>query len=669
MKKIKLVILLIILNNGISYSQNTFYDAVKLKSIFLVGDDLLRNGDTILISLPDVNEVYSTLKKYVGVTSNSKDSIQKAFETNPFLGFDKQASFGAFGGSGSNPLSSIAGLDVTKFANAIADIMIERAKQELTLAFFNRFKKFSKKYPEFKILFPKTTDNLSNLFTYTYPQMLPALRKGFFEDLEKITYHLDDVLELPKYRHLLNNFPQVSLAIRSIRLIHELESKTSTAADIIKKLAAFKEWNKNGNADFKNMGNTLKFASIFSEGLRYKDTSRIWVSTDEIKELITNDTLAKIYMGLMYQEIKRDDIKFYFNPQNLADTTNLTDIIWQNKDNILLFQNKIAEFINLTDKVMDSYTEIKTKKSDKQKITNEDIYNYINVSIDVIDYAFSIVKILNENLVTDQYLNLAKKSNSLYKDIYGQQYTQAVNDAIDILMAVHDLTEANTSTVTIRRTGIALDKKQALDTLINFVKKVKPYALFMANMVEAKDEAAVKAALENVILPVGSSSIKKNTLCNVSVQTYLGAYFSATNGSSSSVGAWSDKFGVTAPIGVSFTPGFLSWKKAGSLSLFGALFDLGAIVDYKLKQDSATGPISKDYKVKLGNIFSPGIYAVYGFPWDLPLSLGFGAQYGPGLSKIDGQGKTVVGNPAWRCNFFLAVDLTFFTLTNKTKDK
>lgn len=669
MKKIKLVILLVILNIGICYSQNAFYDAIKLKSKFLLGDDLLRNGDTILISLPDVNEVYSILKKYVGVTSNSKDSIQKAFEGNPFLGFDKQASFGAFNGGGSNPLSSIAGLDVTKFANAIADLMIERAKQELTLAFFNRFKKFSKKYPEFKILFPKTTDNLSNLFTYTYPQMLPALRKGFFEDLEKITYHLDDVLELPKYRHLLNNFPQVSLAIRSIRLIHELESKTSTAADIIKKLAAFKEWNKKGNADFKNMGNTLKFASIFSEGLRYKDSSRIWVSTEEIKELTTNDTLAKIYMGLIYQEIKRDSIKFYFNPKNLDDTTNLTEIIWQNKDNILLFQNKISEFINLTDKVMDSYAEIKTKKSDRQKITNDDIYNYINVSIDVIDYAFSIVKIFNENLVTDQYLNLAKKSNSLYMDIYGQQYTQAVNDAIEILIAVHDLTEANTNEATVGRTGIALDKKPALDTLINFVKKVKPYALFMANMVEAKDEAAVKAALENVILPVGSSSIKKNTLCNVSVQTYLGAYLSTTNGSSSSVGAWSDKFGVTAPIGISFTPGFLSWKKAGSVSLFGALFDLGAIVDYKLKQDSASGPVSKDYKVKLGNIFSPGVYAVYGFPWDLPLSLGFGAQYGPGLSKIDGLGKTVIGNPAWRCNFFLAVDLTFFTLTNKTKDK
>jgi hypothetical protein len=52
-------------------------------------------------------------------------------------------------------------------------------------------------------------------------------------------------------------------------------------------------------------------------------------------------------------------------------------------------------------------------------------------------------------------------------------------------------------------------------------------------------------------------------------------------------GAWSDKFGVIAPIGISWTPGFFSWKRAGSLkSLFASLFDLGAIVDYKLKKDS-----------------------------------------------------------------------------------
>jgi hypothetical protein len=50
------------------------------------------------------------------------------------------------------------------------------------------------------------------------------------------------------------------------------------------------------------------------------------------------------------------------------------------------------------------------------------------------------------------------------------------------------------------------------------------------------------------------------------------------------------------------------------------------------------------------------------FPYNLPLSLGVGAQYGPGLSKIEAGDNTVVTNPSWRWNIFLAVDIPFFTL-------
>ena len=656
-RKLLLSVLILLLSHQFSMAQTPYYDALSLKNL-IVGGKWPQSAK---------NSVAKILANYCRV-----DEIEQVFFTeNPFIRnfavtiIDHS---GLMGGKNIvTPFNSIGGLDVTKYANAIADLMIERAKQELTIAFFDRFKKFAEDNKEFQILFPKTTDNLSNLLTYKYPQMLPALRKGFFEDLEKITYNLDDVLELPRYRYLLKNFPQVSLAIRSIRLIHELETKNSTAADVIKKFAAFKEWDSAGNAAFKNMGSTIKFASIFSEGLRNKDSTKIWVSNEDIQDLIIDEDFTNIYIGLIYQQVKNEKINFYLNPEDLTVTEELADMIARQKDNILLFQNKISEFINLSDKVMESYKEIRKKKSEQVKITNDDIFNYINVSIDIMDYAFSIIKIINEKLVTDKYLTIVKKSNALYKEINSNQYTQAVSDAIDILTEVYELTKGNKKVPTIARVGDELDKIPALNTLITFIEKVKPYALFMANMVEAKDEKEIKAALENVILPVGSSSIKKNSLGNVSVQTYLGAYLSASNGTTSSGSSWSDKFGVAAPIGISWTPSFFSWKKAGSLSLFGSLFDLGAIVDYKLKKDSASGPLSKDYKIKLGQIFSPGVYAVYGFAWNLPLAFGFGVQYGPGLSKIEKAGNTVIGNPSVRWNLFLAVDMPFFNLVNKPK--
>jgi hypothetical protein len=186
----------------------------------------------------------------------------------------------------------------------------------------------------------------------------------------------------------------------------------------------------------------------------------------------------------------------------------------------------------------------------------------------------------------------------------------------------------------------------------------------------------VEAALENAILPVGSSAIKKNTHNNISIQSYLGAYWNTANANSAIQHAWSDRFGVTAPIGISWTPGFGSWRKRGSLSLFAEVFDIGAIVDYKLKTDSVVSSggttvpaTSKTYSIQLGQIFSPGAYVVYGFFANLPLSLGFGGQYGPGLSKVTGDGGTVTANPSWRWNIFLAVDLPFFNILNDNRQK
>ena len=626
-----------------------------------------------------LKEKYNSITKKIAIDDNAYDAIKDLFKgddkdsviaklnRNPFLEnmIVKQSGAGA-GNIFAFITSKIGGLDVTKYANAIADIMIERAKQELTIAFFNRFKTFSANNPEFQILFPKTTDNLSNLLTYTYPQMLPALRNGFFEDIKGITYHLDDVLELPRYQKLLENFPEVRVAIKSVNLVHQLESKSSNAADIISNFASFKEWDDiNTSTDytksFKNFGASVKLGKIFSESLREPDKSkdRIWITMDAVESMLQDEIFFRIYMGLIYQECKTGEIKFYFNNSTLdfAD-----DVLAKQKNNLLIFQAKITEFITLGNRVSETLAAIKSK----QTTSNEDIYDYINVSIDVIEYAQSIAKIFDRQLISDDYLVIAKNANSLYKEIYSEEYTQAVNDAIDMLSHLHYLIKNNGNS----------RNKDSLGHLLTFVEKVKPYALFMANMVEAKSEDQAKAALENVILPVGSSTVKKNVTGwgNFSVQSYLGAYWNTSSAASNSFGTWTDKFGVIAPIGVSWTPGFLSLQEKGCFSLFISAFDLGAIVDYKLKKDSTVANdgskeevIAKDYHIQLGQILSPGAYIVYGFPWNLPLSLGFGAQYGPGLSEIDAGSNTVLTNPSVRWNAFLAVDIPLFNIKNHMK--
>lgn len=661
MKKrtIALILLLVSIVTTKSIAQYVYYDAIALRKLIDPNTGKWKESDKSIIA--------DTLSHYCA----KSDVASVFFNNNPFIK-DFASDFASRSGL-SGPLNkiNIAGvenLDVTNIANGVASLMIERAKQELTIAFFNRFSNFVKNNPEFQILFPKTTDNLTNLLSYTYPQMMPVLRSGFFDDLKQLTYNLEGVLELPRYQKLFANFPEIRIAIRTLRILHEIEAGTLTAADAINSFANFQEWtDPNATSALKNIGSTVKIASIFSQSLRSKDDGKIWVSSTEIKNLINDNIATTIFLGLLYQQFKNAGIKYFFS-NSPANGSDFADIFASQKNNLLLIQNRISQFISVAEEVNTAYDNIHSKNLDGEKNTDSDYYNYVNVSIDVIDYSFSIVKIFDDRLSDDQYLSIARKSNNLYKDIYSKQYTQAVNDAIDVLTQVHDLIDKNSTTIP--------DKDDILNKLLTFVNKVKPYALFMANIAEAKTSDDVKAALENVILPVGSSSIKKNTEFNVSIQSYLGAFGKTSKSNGSINGTWSDAFGVTAPIGISITPGFLSWQKCGSVSVFVPLFDIGAIVDYQLKMDSAvnnsgtnSNVIAKNYSIKLGQIVSPGAYLVYGFGANLPLSLGFGAQYGPGLSKIDGGGNPVIGNPSWRWNFFLAVDLPFFNIVNKSKTK
>jgi hypothetical protein len=406
----------------------------------------------------------------------------------------------------------------------------------------------------------------------------------------------------------------------------------------------------------------------------------MWISSKEVKKLVNDAVFAKIYLGLLYQQVANKNLLYYLDHKNPKTSTPLKDLFSKQKDNILLMQNKISQFISLAERANNAYTTIKEKNTNGGKNTNEDYFNYISASIDIVEYSFSVAKLFDDNFTTDNYITIAKKSNSLYKDIYTGQYTLAVTDAMDILKNIDTLIhKKDTSLIAGSSVDDALPAKKAMDNFSTFVDKLEPYAIFMGNLIEAKDEKEVKAALENVVLPVGSSTIKKNTVGwwgNISVQSYLGAYYSFHSGNSSIQSAWTDKFGVAAPIGISWTPGCLSWRRGGSLSAFVSLFDLGAIVDYKLKKDSTITDngskeqvVSKDYEIQLGQILSPGGYLVYGFPWNLPLSLGLGAQYGPGLSKIEAGNNTVLTNPSVRWNIFLAVDIPLFNIKNHVNSK
>ncbi len=615
------------------------------------------------------------------------------------------------------PISSIGSLDVTNLAEGMALFMIDRAKEELTVSFFNRFKEFTQEHQEIKILFPKTSDCLENLLDVHYAQMLPALRTKFDEDLQNIPNNMADLLDLPQYQPLLREFPEIKITIQTLQIIHQMETGRLTPVDFIAKLGSLEAWNQNNqSSDFNNFRSAIKLGAIFSESLRYKDGTRNWIRPQMLDSLVRDTTCSKIFLGLLYQRLVTENITFKTYDNN---TISAAALLAEQKENIDLFQRELYRFIQLAENVDLNIQEIKEKKKKSVKITPDDYYSYINTSLDIIDYSVEVASLFNPEINISDYAYLARKSNNLYRYCYHKDYALAITTTTDIITRFETITKqkksdnkAKTLLNEIIEKGqndrykdfdSELDKnsfhenhllvraiksdnnlkdstKKALlsyiansefNKLVALNPKIITFGLFMAGMVAAETPEEVQLAIENAVLPAGSSSIKKKSEWNIAVQSYLGGFYQLKKASQENT-SWNNEFGLHGPIGFSVSYGFKKW---GAISGFVSVFDLGAIIDYKLTKDSvitsngaSSGTVvKKEGKITLEQIVSPGVYLVYGFPGNIPLSLGVGTQYGPGLSKISQGGVNVVNNPSWRPCVFLSVDIPLVNLYNKPR--
>ena len=647
-----------------------YNDAIKLRGL-LNGKNIFNTNDANTIKI-----IATILQPYL-IKQEKEDTDAKSIienftistspDFNPFLSpyFDLSSAQGGKNGVsvlGANEFlsRSIGGLDVTNITKGLAMFMIQRAKQELNIAFFDQFKRFVEKNPEMKIMFPKTSEALANLLSYNYPTMISTLRGKFEEDLAALPIHFEEIFNLPQYQDLLKQYPAIKVVVKSIPLIYKLGNGACAPIDIIKDFADFPEWAEApGDSAFQNTGNAIKLAGIFSESLRInigKDSSG-WVSYNRFnKEIIKDANTQKIYFGLVFGMINKERIKF--------DASFLADLIRKNTaliSGVTLYQDRL---LNISETIADEIKEINNIRSKGGKPSLENYRRYISSGIDAVELGLDIATYFNKTVkIYPDYIIIFRNVNELYKNIYTKQYTPAIINSITII----------DKTITLIGDKIKKGKDKAINdnlakvtTFQNRLTDLSRYGVFMANMSEAQTPEEVQNAIEAAALPVGSSVIKKYSDFNISLQSYLGVYCLFNKSTSSTVNMWNNSFGITAPIGVSFSYGLRNW---GSLTLFGSLIDIGAIVDYDLKTTpdttNKTTTTTKDYKIELGQIFSPGVYIVYGAGLKLPLSLGIGAQYGPGLGKID-NGQTIINNPSWRFNVFLCVDIPMFNLFSKT---
>jgi hypothetical protein len=189
-------------------------------------------------------------------------------------------------------------------------------------------------------------------------------------------------------------------------------------------------------------------------------------------------------------------------------------------------------------------------------------------------------------------------------------------------------------------------------------QKILKYGFFMASVAEAETSDQVAAAIDAVVLPPGSSVVKKQSRWSAALNAYTG--LAGGQERLLDVGLNPSGFAaVAAPVGITVSKGL---GNAGSLSLLVPVIDIGALVAFRFEDDQT------DLLPKLAwsNIVAPGAYIAYGFFNNIPVSVGLGAQIGPNLRSINPALPTAAETAkGWRWGGFISVDIPLFNLYSR----
>ena len=621
------------------FAQVPFYDALAI--------NYTRVGNQIIINADENN--LKILAQYLSEANPNGTTIQQQFSDNPFFKVAGEAMAAETFSSAKGLLSSIGGLNVTNFADGLAKFMVKRFKEELNLAFFEKFKEDLDKpqYKELQILFPETHKLLKAIGTeiYRYNVYIITLREAFIKDLTNLYAHLDKLFNLPQYRAFLDTRPVLKTILKtSLYMINRL-SRGNHAGDILAEFPV-DELDFNDSALTKNISGTIKAMKVFSASLRSKDPGRYWVSPDSVRLLFKDADMAsfRIYLGLIYQQSKKTLIVF----KESHKFTGIFDELALHLDSLKQYKTFIESFADKAEEVNEYISQLKNKE--KSEIDYNDYYNLFSASIDIIEHAFLFIDLPYVNSVLSEedkhniiersghWIFTARTAGEIYVDARTKNYSSAVLN-----------------------TTILLDT--IVNTVVSAVKeKILKYGTFMAAISSAENSDDVAKVIEAMALPVGGSSIKKHSSFNIAIQSYLGGFYGSENIEQLKTGKRKNAAGIFAPVGISFSvPLFTNLKHPGSVSLVTNILDIGALASFRFKDDSTA--ISSN--IELRNIFAPGAYLVFGLP-KVPISIGYGFQTGPQLRDIKEGVPTFETKKIYtRSAFFIAVDIPLFNLYNK----
>ncbi len=331
----------------------------------------------------------------------------------------------------SSIFSSVGNLNVTNFADGLAKFIVDRTKQELNIAFFDKFKEVlnDPKYVDLKTVFPETYAVLMVIDNqiYNYNDYLQALRNAFDRDLSDLPTNLPSIID--NHNAYFNANPGLKVILQSSFYIAQQVQLKEHPGQMIANYPV-DEFMGTQTGINQNVASSFKTLQLVSKSFKSKTDSlaHYWANDSLIKKLFTNDTAVKIYIGLLVQQAKKEDIVF---------KGKASKELWKIIDSSYTLARGYEEYKNffrtISSKVRDIEKEIDAlKEIDKDSLKVEKYHVIAGKALDLMDQLITVEKMpyfpkdLNIAKKAGIYIYSARTASDIVVDVNRKQYASAI---------------------------------------------------------------------------------------------------------------------------------------------------------------------------------------------------------------------------------------------------
>jgi hypothetical protein len=540
-------------------------------------------------------------------------------------------------GGGATLLGSAGGLDVTMLADGLARFMVKRAKEELNVAFFERFKnEMTKgKYKDAITLFPETCLTLGSIGEriYMYQTFLPALQEAFQKDLRMLSDNLPKVIEDGNYRNYFNANPLLKYTCLSGIYVANAMDDGEHPGMIIQNFPR-EYFNDVDNITDRRVNKTAisgilattQLLRLISVSLKAPSSNEYWHRANTIKDAFKDPVTVNIYLALLRQQGKF----IMFDTTSLA--TMLDSLAPRLNDYYDNYAGVATSLARKGEELQEYIEEAKLLKAKDQKPGFDLYYKYFNGMVDILDLTQQIVElpVLEKRIPSDVklrlpgYVGISRSVSNLVLNVKERNFSSAIINTYSVYNYAFDK-----KTIDGYRSVNTLESEnERLKYASRFGTVLIRTGSFMSSVSSAKNSEDISNAIEATVLPAGSSRHKREVAWNISLNGYIGPYGGHEWIKNINSNQKVNTYGLLAPVGIAFSRGCF-WRKS-SATLFISVIDVGTVASFRAK-DSGTSQVPI---IQLKDIVAPGAFLFYGIP-KTPLSFGAGYQFGPRIRNTD----------------------------------